>query len=92
MRQFGALLRSLGITEEGLSFHGLRKLFAHVLDDADGVKAEDIKALLGHARGMTFDVYAGPKGLRRLREVVGKVAYPGLELGHLGWSGGSSAG
>jgi hypothetical protein len=67
-------------------------LFAHVLDDADGVKAEDIKALLGHARGMTFDVYAGPKGLERLREVVGKVAYPGLELGHLARSGGSNEG
>jgi len=45
-----------------------------------GVHQADIAAVIGHAQGFTLDVYSGGPGLKRLRDVVEKVKYPGLKL------------
>lgn len=81
-RRYTDFRRSVGIDRPRVSFHSFRKNVTTALDNA-GVPNADIAALIGHERGFTLDVYS--KGLepKRLRGIVEKVKYPGLNLKHL---------
>jgi integrase len=76
---FEAWRKRLGIVRKGVNFHSFRHTVGDRLLKA-GVPENDSAALLGHAhKNITTRVYghSGP-GLRRLREIVEKISYPGL--------------
>jgi integrase len=73
-KRFTVARRRLGLTRPRLSFHSLRGNLVTALDQA-GVAQADIAALVGHARGFTFDHYSGGAGLKRLRDIIEKVHY-----------------
>jgi integrase len=77
-KQFTMTRRRAGIERPRVSFHSLRKNFTTALDQA-AVAQADAAMLLGHARGFSFDRYSGGPGLKRLRDVMERVAYPALE-------------
>jgi integrase len=71
--------KKLGIVRPGINFHSFRHTVGDRLRKA-GVPEDDRAALLGHEdERITSRVYGhdGP-GLRRLREIVDKINYPGL--------------
>jgi len=77
-KQFTMTRRRAGIERPRVSFHSLRKNFTTALDQA-AVAQADAAMLLGHARGFSFDRYSGGPGLKRLRDVMERVAYPALD-------------
>ncbi len=60
-------------------FHSLRKNFTTAFDQASIAQA-DVPALLGHGRVFTFATHSSGPGLKRLRDMVEQVKYPGLRL------------
>lgn len=72
--RFTVARRRLGLTRPRLSFHSTRGNLVTQLDQA-GVAQADIAALVGHARGFTFDHYSGGAGLKRLQKVIELVGY-----------------
>jgi integrase len=71
--------KKLGIVRPSVNFHSFRHTVGDRLRKA-GVPEDDRAALLGHEdERITSRVYGhdGP-GLRRLREIVDKISYPGL--------------
>jgi integrase len=81
-RRYTEFRRGVGITRSRVSFHSFRKNFTTCLDNA-GVPETDIQALIGHERGFTLETYSGGLGLERLKKIVEKVQYPGLDLRRL---------
>jgi integrase len=83
-KRFARWKARAGVDRERTDFHSLRKNAAEALERA-GVAESDAALILGHAtgRGFTFSVYSphGP-GMARLRAVVERIAYPGVDLSH----------
>jgi integrase len=88
---FGRYKRSLGITNKASVFHSFRHGFKDALRSAR--VSEDVNdALTGHSSSSIGRSYGAKDmvrrfGLRTLADAVGEVAYPGLDLGALEWSG-----
>jgi integrase len=88
---FGRFKRGRGITNKASVFHSFRHGFKDALRRAS--VSEDVNdALTGHASASIGRSYGAKDMVRRfglgaLADAVGKVAYPGLELGSLYWSG-----
>ena len=72
--------RDRGVTRPKTAFYSLRKNAVTALREAE-VPQADVAAVIGHEVGFTWEVYA-PTGLtlRRKREIVNAIAYPGLSL------------
>jgi integrase len=70
--------KSVGLVRNGLTFHSFRHGVAEALDRA-GVAESDAARILGHdIPGMSFGVYSGGPGLKRLQAEVEKIEFPGL--------------
>jgi integrase len=88
---FGRFKRALGITNRASVFHSFRHGYKDALRRAS--VSEDVNdALTGHASASIGRSYGAKDMVRRfgmgtLADAVGKVAYPGLDLGDLQWSG-----
>jgi integrase len=75
---FEAWRKSVGLVRDGLTFHSFRHGVAEALDRA-GVAETDAARILGHdIPGMSFGVYSGGPGLKRLQAEVEKIEFPGL--------------
>ncbi|MBB4286754.1 site-specific integrase [Roseospira goensis] len=80
-KAFGTFRRSRGITDKGKVFHSFRKNAVQCLERAR-VPQNEAAEIVGHEKeGITYRVY-NPDGLTmaQRREVVRKIAYPGLVL------------
>ena len=82
-KRFTAYRRSVGVVRPRVVFHSLRKNAAQALKNAR-TSANEIAEVIGHERGFTVETYA-PLGLpiAVLKELVERIAYPGLDLTHL---------
>jgi integrase len=87
---FGRYIRSIGINDAAKVFHSLRHNFIDAMRAA-GVDEELREALAGHGwwRTTTNRGYGAKDMVRRftakaLSGAVGRIAYPGLDLSHLG--------
>jgi integrase len=82
---FGRYIRGFGITSKDRVFHSFRHGFKDALRAA-GVSEDINDALTGHSGGNSVARGYGAKdmvrrfGLAALADVVGKIAYPGLDL------------
>jgi hypothetical protein len=87
---FGRYIRSIGIKHAAKVFHSLRHNFIDAMRAA-GVDEEMREALAGHGwwRMTTNRGYGAKDMVRRftakaLSDAVGRIAYPSLDLSHLG--------
>lgn len=73
-KAFGRYCNKLGLNDEALVFHSLRKTFTEVMEAAE-VPETTVKLLIGHTRpSLTFGGYS--KGERvKLRKVIRKLKY-----------------
>ena len=77
---FEAWRKNVGIVRKGVAFHSFRHGVAEALDRA-AVAETDAARILGHdIPGMSFGTYSSGPGLRRLRDEVEKIKFPGLRL------------
>jgi integrase len=82
-RRFTDFRRRCGIDRPGVVFHSFRNTVATALENAR-VPVNEAAEVLGHAKaGMSYGVYSQGLGLVELQEVVERIQYPGLEIGHL---------
>jgi hypothetical protein len=69
-----------GIVRKGVTFHSFRHGVASALEHA-AVAETDAVRILGHdIPGMSFGTYSRGPGLRRLRDVIEQIRYPGVKL------------
>ncbi|MBF0375820.1 MAG: site-specific integrase [Alphaproteobacteria bacterium] len=74
---WGRLLTTLGIDDQGKTFHSFRHAFKDSCREA-GLREDVHDALTGHAGGGVGRRYGAGHSLRRLAEAVDRVAYAGV--------------
>lgn len=82
-RAFTTFRRAVGIDREQVGFHSFRKNVGTALERARVPENEAVQ-ILGHEKlSMSYSVYSLGLELKALREIVEKIKYEGLDLGHL---------
>jgi integrase len=81
-REFSTFKLARGFSSRSKAFHSFRKNVTKIMERAR-VPENEWAQIFGHERGFTYATY-NPEGidLARKAEIIGLIAYPGLEIPH----------